>query len=310
MKREPTITPDDVPRRKFLQSAMTMGVAPLISDPLKLAPPNIHHEASARLLPGCCAYSYAKLLKSGQMSMEDFIRKGVELGVSGVDITGYWLKFLDPPYLAGLRHLAYKNGMPFSGAACGADMTQGTVADRNKILDEIKKWVDATNELGASHLRVFAGELPKNSSVEQAVGWTVEVMKAACDYAGQRGITLGLEDDSGIGDRAEVVLEIIRRTDSPFAGINLDITNFAARSDEELYREIEACIPYATHVHIRDRFESTKSEVDLDRIWKLFVKYHYHGYMSAEYEGDEDAITGAPKLVAKVKELCRKYSSL
>ena len=289
---------------------MVIGAAPLISRPLEMESPTMADNSAARLLPGCCAYSYAKHLKSGAMSMADFIRKGVELGVNGVDITGYWLTSLDTSYLAGLRHLAYKSGMAFSGAACGANMTQGAVTERSKVLNEIRKWVDATNDLGASHLRVFAGDLPHNSSVEQAANWTVEVMKSASDYSGKRGITLGLENDNGIGDRADVVLDIIRRTDSPYAGINLDITNFATHSDEEQYRQIEACIPYATHIHIRDTFESTKNTVDLDRVWKLFVKYHYEGYVSAEYEADEDAMTGAPKLVAKVKELCRKYSKM
>jgi hypothetical protein len=32
--------------------------------------------------------------------------------------------------------------------------------------------------------------------------------------------------------------------------------------------------------------------------------------MSAEYEGKEDAMTGVPKLIEKIKALCRKYSSV
>jgi hypothetical protein len=32
--------------------------------------------------------------------------------------------------------------------------------------------------------------------------------------------------------------------------------------------------------------------------------------MSAEYEGEEDPQTGVPKLVAKEKTLCKKYSSV
>jgi hypothetical protein len=31
--------------------------------------------------------------------------------------------------------------------------------------------------------------------------------------------------------------------------------------------------------------------------------------MSAEYEGTEDAMVGVPKLIEKIKALCRKYSS-
>ena len=32
--------------------------------------------------------------------------------------------------------------------------------------------------------------------------------------------------------------------------------------------------------------------------------------MSVEYEDEEDEMTGVPKLIAKVKALCRKYSSV
>jgi hypothetical protein len=32
--------------------------------------------------------------------------------------------------------------------------------------------------------------------------------------------------------------------------------------------------------------------------------------MSAEYEGQEDPLTGVPKLVSKIKELCKKYSTV
>jgi len=68
----------------------------------------------SRLFAGCCAYSFRKYLEHGPMTMEDFILKGVEFGLHGVDVTVYYLKSTDPAYLTGLRHLAFKNGMPFS----------------------------------------------------------------------------------------------------------------------------------------------------------------------------------------------------
>jgi len=42
---------------------------------------------SPRLFSGCCAYSYRADLIHHRMTMQDFIRKGVELGVDGVDMT-------------------------------------------------------------------------------------------------------------------------------------------------------------------------------------------------------------------------------
>ena len=244
------------------------------------------------------------------MTMEDFIRKGVELRLDGVDMTVYFLRSTDLAYLASLRHLAFKNGISFSGAACGASMVQADKVKRAQVLEDIKKWIEVTDQLGASHLRVFAGKLPPGATTDQGIAWSVEVMKAASDYAGKRGITLGLEDHSGITQRADTLLEIIRRVDSRYAGINLDITHFIPTPTEDGYAQIEACIPFATHTHIRYRFDSG-DPIDLDRVWQLFAKGEYKGYMSAEYENEkEDAATGVPKLIAEMRRLCRKYSTV
>jgi len=237
--------------------------------------------------------------------MEDFILKGVELGVLGVDITTYWLKSTEPPYLASLRRFAYRHGMPFSGLAIGADLCQSDTAKRAETLDNIRKWVDATELLGASHLRVFGDKLPAGATTEQGITWVVETMKPACEYAARKGIILGLESHSGLTTRAANIVEILRRVDSPYAGCNLDISNFP----QNPYEQIELCLPYATHAHVRDLYGEPKQPLDLDRVWQLFVKHGYSGYMSAEYEGKEDPMTGVPKLIEKIKVLCRKYSS-
>lgn len=300
-----------IDRRKFLQTA-GVAAAGLATNPRARAL-DAHerkNDKGARLFVGCCAYSYGKYLRSGQMTMEDFIRKGVELQLDGVDMTVYYLKSTEPSYLASLRHLAFQNAIPFSGAACGASMVQADKTKRAQVLDDIKKWVDVTDQLGASHLRIFGGKLPPGATTEQGIAWCIEVMKAASDYAGKRGITLGLEDHSGITQQAETILEIIHGVDSAFARINLDITHFLPTAKADGYAQIEACIPYASMTHIRYRFDSGDL-LDLDRVWQMFAKAGYKGYMSAEYENEkEDAITGVPRLIGDMRKLCRTYSSV
>ncbi|HXJ92395.1 MAG TPA: TIM barrel protein [Terriglobia bacterium] len=301
-----------IDRRNFLKSSgaaavtsLSLGAAEAMS-----APQSADLSKNPRLFIGCCAYSFRKYLQAGKMSMEDFIRKGVELKCDGVDMTAYWWKSTDPAYLVSLRHLAFKSGMPFSGAACGSSMVQADAAKRAQVLEEIKKWVDATDLLGASHLRIFAGALPPGATVSQGLDWCVEIMKPACDYAGKRGITLGVEDHDGVTQSADVCLELMHRVDSPYAGINLDISNFVATSDEDQYRQIEACIPYATHTHIRDRFGDSGHPIDLERVWQLFAAGGFKGYMSVEYEGEEDAMTGVPKLLDRMRAFSKKYSTV
>ena len=308
-----------VSRREFVKQAglgalagpvmSTAGVHLSATVPVDAA----DRSAVARLIPGCCAYSYNEELRQGAMTLEDFILKAVDLRIMAVDITGYYLKSTEQGYLHGLRKLSYRHGIAFSGAACGVSMVQADAAKRAESLQQIKKWIDVTDALGASHLRIFAGKLPTGSSVKDAIGWVVETMKTACDYSGEKGILLGLEDHDGVTQSADPCLEIMQRVNSPFAGINLDITNFIATPTQDAYAQIAACLPYATNTHIRDHFPDG-SPVDMERVWKMFAHAGYQGYMSAEYEGESaghlPAATGVPKLVSQIRELCSKYSTV
>jgi sugar phosphate isomerase/epimerase len=292
-------------RRELLGAITAAGAGALLTRATAQAgnPASATHP---RLLPGCCAYSYGKYLKNGSMTMEDFIVKAVELGVLGVEITTYWLKSTDAEYLATLRRFAHRRGMPVSGLSIGAQMCEPDAGKRKEIVAQIEKWVDATERLGASHLRVFGDKLPAGATDTQGVEWVAETMKAACEYSAKKGITLGIETHRGLTVKAANVLAILRRVDSPFAGCTLDISNW----QDDPYRQIEACLPYATNAHIRDYWGEAKTPLDMDRVWQMFARQGYKGYMSAEYEADEDPMTGVPKLVQKIKNLGRKYSSV
>jgi sugar phosphate isomerase/epimerase len=139
-------------------------------------------------------------------------------------------------------------------------------------------------------------------------------MTAACEYSGAKGITLGLENHQGVTQTSDVCLEIMQRVTSPYAGINLDITNFIATPTQDAYAQIAACLPYATgNIRIRDHFYD-HTPVDMDRVWRMFAQAGHKGYVSAEYEvtfsDSLPASTGVPKLLDDIKSLCRKYSSV
>ncbi len=297
-----------LPRRNFLQFAGLAAAGSLVTTPLADARPA---EGTAgprpRLLSGCCAYSYRKYLQPGTMTMEDFILKAVDLGIDGVDVTTYWLKSTEPAYLHSLRHLAFKHGIPFSGAAIRTEMCQSDPAKRAEQITDIKKWVDAAELLGVSHLRVFGGKIPDGATDAQGVEWTAETMKQACEYSAQKGITLGIESHGGITFKAANIIGILQRVNSPYAGCNLDITHFQG----DLYSQVESLVPYATHSHIRDVTDGKSPQpIDLDRMWQMFAKSGYQGFMSAEYQGEEEPMTGVPKLIEKIKALCKKYSTV
>jgi sugar phosphate isomerase/epimerase len=307
-----------IARRDFLKTAgagALAGAGAVTGAPLaRAAAAETHSDSNKkpRLLSSCCAYSYRELLSTDKMTYEDLILKAVELGLGAVDMTVYYFKTIDPGHLDSLRNLAYKNAVAFSGAACNATMVKTDAAARADALVQIKKWVDVADRLGASHLRIFAGDLPTGVTTQQAIDWSVETMKAGCDYSGEKGIILGVEDHGNITSSANVCLEIMERVNSPYAGINLDITHFAATAAQDAYAQIAACMPYATVSHIRDHWDDGKP-LDMERVWRIYADAGHKGYMAVEYSPEgkgEPAITGAPKLIAKTIELCRKYSSV
>jgi sugar phosphate isomerase/epimerase len=294
-------------RRGFLQAAGVAAASSLVAEVRSIAQPAETAPAQPRMLTGCCAYSYGQYLDAGKMKTEDVILKAVELEVVGVDVTLYWIQSKEPAYLHGLRRLAQKHGILFSGAACGTNLCEANPAKRPVRVGAIRQWVDVADLLGASHLRVFGGELPRGATLAQGKDWAVEVLKPAADYAAEKGVMLGIESHHGITSMAADIIEIIHRVDSPYVGCNLDITHFPT----DPYAQIEALIPYATMTHIRDHFDEPRPDpIDLDRVWQMFVKGGYQGFMAAEYESREDPATGVPKLIERIKTLCKKYSSV
>ena len=298
-------------RRQFLKTLGTgvlagtgMEVLGPASSQAQTTPPELPVAKTARLFSGCCAYTYRGEFKQG-LTLEKFIEKAVELRLDAVDMTVYYMKSTEPGYIENLRYLGYKNGVAFSGAACGVSMVVVDSTKRADTLVQIKKWIDVTDRLGAPHLRVFAGDLPLGRTLPEAITWVVETMKEASDYSGKKGIMIGLENHAGISQSADVCLEIMHRVNSPYAGINIDISHFEPRKDP--YAQIAACIPYATNTHIRNTFDDG-SMIDMDRVWKLFADTGFKGFMS--YEGEEMNKAGVPVQISEIQRLCKKYSSI
>ena len=242
------------------------------------------------------------------MTYEDLIRIAVETGTDGIDMTVYWLPATTDDYLLPLRRLAYKNRVEIYSIGIRVRLAQPTVELREQQLDELRKWLDVAQKVGATHVRVFGGAKPAGATLDQAIGFAAETLKRGAEYAGARGLILGVEDDGGITDFAKDTIEIVKRADSPWAGMNLDIGNFRPPA---VYDQIEMSIPYAVSTHIKTevaRDDGTRVPADWDRVFKMFAAHAFRGYMGLEYEAAGDPATAVPGYLRRLKELAVKYS--
>ena len=261
-----------------------------------------------RLRTAICAYSFRDQLKERSMSYADLVRLAVDLGVDGLDMTVYWMPSTLDDFLPPLRGIAYRMGVDIYSISIRSEMTRPTRELQEKELATIKKWVDAADRLGAGHIRVFGGNVPKDATVEQASGWAAEVLKRAAEYSGGKGIILGLENHGGVTERAETIIKIVKAVNSPWVGINLDTGNFRSQP----YEQIEMCAPYAVNVQVKAETRNAdgqKAQGDWDRVAEILNAANYKGYLALEYEAAEDAARAVPRLIKRLRQVADRHSS-
>ena len=293
-------------RRRFLTAAGAAVASAAVRDTHAQQPP----PAKARLRTGLVAYSYRQTLQAKTMTYEDLVRIAVETGTDGVDLTVYWLPDTSDDYLLRLRRLAYRNRVEIYSIGTRVRLAQPTSALREQELAELRKWLDVAQRVGATHVRVFGGAQPPGATLDQAIAFAAETLKRGAEFAGARGLILGVEDDGGITDFAKDTIEIVKRADSPWVGMNLDTGNFRPPG---VYDQIEMSIPHAVSTHIKTEVAlddgRTRGPADLDRVFKMFAARGYRGYMGLEYEASGDPATAVPDYLRRLKDLAVRYSA-
>ncbi|MGC8761232.1 MAG: sugar phosphate isomerase/epimerase family protein [Bryobacteraceae bacterium] len=288
-------------RRDFLTAAAALPAAPAVAQPADNLP------KKARLRPALCAYSFRRELESKAKTYEDLVRACVDWDVDGLDMTVYWVPSTDPAWFHSLRRLAYRCGVQIYSIAIRTELTRAGQKERDAEVENIRRWVDAASALGAGHIRVFGGSLRNGVTEEQAVPWVVECLQRGAEIAGTHGVILGLENHGGITARAERILEIVRKVNSPWVGINLDTGNF----QQDPWHQMEMCVQYAVNVQVKSEMtyeDGRRGPQDWDRVVKLVAAGGYKGYLSLEYEAKEPAAAAVPRLLGELRSLCRKYS--
>ena len=256
---------------------------------------------------GLVAYSYRKPLAAKTMKYEDVISMIADWGLDGLDCTAYWFPDTSPQYLASLRNFAFKNGIQIYNIGVQVNLAQPSADLRNAELEKVRKWVDVADRLGANHIRVFGGPVPKGATEQQAVDMSIETLKQAAEISGARGIILGVEDDAGLTIKAAPTIAIVKGAASPWAGINDDSGNLRVDG----YAQFESMLPLASSVHLKTLVataeEGKKEPADWRRLVNLVGRYGYKGYIGLEYEGNNPE-TDVPKYAQELHKLIREVS--
>jgi sugar phosphate isomerase/epimerase len=224
-------------------------------------------------------------------------------GAHGCDAepTTYFFAEESDAYLIKLRRHAFLRGVALSGTAIGNNFSHPKGPKRDAEIELTKKWIDRAAVLGAPHIRVFAGvtkELPR-ADADKLV---ISALEECCDYAGKKGVFLGLENHDSIGSAA-TLLPMVKAVQSPWIGVNLDSGNFRTADP---YQDFAECVPYSVNVQFKTEVHpagGAKVPADFKRFTKLLRDGGYQGWVALEYEGKEDPATAVPRHLEEMRAL-------
>ena len=311
-------------RRQFVTTLFPVaaGLSLCGSKSSLLAVEAFQRPAPPRLQLSLAAYSFRDFFKDAshprsvsaqpnrQMDMFQFIDYCATHGCAGAELTSYYFPAeISSDYLLRVRRHAFLRGVAVSGTAVGNDFTIRKGSKRDAEIASVKTWIDRAVVLGAPHIRVFAGA-GKGLEPSEARSLCIAGLEECCDYAGRKGIFLGIENHGGIVAEPEGLLGIVRAVKSPWLGINLDTGNFHTSPYEDLVR----CAPFAinvqykTEVKFKDRKENEPA--DLKRVVRILRDVNYQGYVALEYEAAEDPWSSVPRHLEELKRALASESRL
>jgi sugar phosphate isomerase/epimerase len=297
-------------RRTFLRSAMAAGTV-VWGGALAGAIDPIPRRGKAQMRLSIAAYSYRDFLtgkKQPVMTMDDFVDRAADMGLSAVELTSYYFKDTTSAALTKLRGRCIRLGLDVSGGAVGNNFCLADKEKWQQEIDKVKEWIDRYAILGAKTIRIFAGTLPKGDTEENARQRSVEAIHQACDHAAKVGIYLALENHGGITATAEQLLAIVTAVRHDWFGINLDTGNF--RTDDP-YGDLAKIAPYAVNVQVKTEMHpkgKKKETTDLARLVGILAEAKYRGYVALEYEAAEDPLAAIPRHVEELKKLLHAVS--
>jgi sugar phosphate isomerase/epimerase len=253
---------------------------------------------------GCSSQSYEDEIADGRLPLADWFRLcAEELGLRAVELEDKHIGDPTPSRLAALRDAAARFGLEISNVAL---MNNFGLADDGRRRGEERRtveWIAASRELGARHLRTFAG-WPEGARDARWAGM-IASLRAVCGEAAAGGVRLVLENHNhgGFVQTAADVDAIFRDVPSPALGLLLDTGNFLDGD-----ASIAATARRAWHVHAkftRVERDGRDAAIDHRRVLALLRDAQYAGCVSVEYEGAERGRTAVPRIVAHLRDLLR-----
>jgi sugar phosphate isomerase/epimerase len=190
----------------------------------------------------CLPVSFFNELISHKMSLLDWAKMGIELDLDAVDISILFIQQLSIDEIKKQRLQLEDLGIRVLMVTTYPDFTHPIAAQRSKELELEIYAVEKAAALGASYVRVTAGQAHPETNIEQGTQWATDLLTRLAEQT--RGLPIqlvyenhakpGAWDYTDFSQPPAIFLKIARAIRTSGIKINFDTGNAAAFSDDPL----------------------------------------------------------------------------
>ena len=264
-------------------------------------------------------YSFWRFKEGLKLPIESCIDEAARMGFDAVDILHIQMEKESNDYLQNLKRCALINGLDLCCLSTHQGFVSADGAIRQKNIDHTIKCIELAYKLGIPITRINTGrwgttisfdELMANRGIEpplpgytdaDGLKWVIDSIEKCLPAAEKCGVILGLENHWGLSRTPEGLMRIINAIDSPWLKVLLDTGNFL----EDPYHKLEQCASHAVFMQAKTYHGGGiwyTLDLDYHRIARIMREHHFRGYVSLEFEGNEDYRTAIPKSLALLRE--------
>lgn len=249
-------------------------------------------------------WSLHRAIGNNDLDPVDFAEKAKGMGFQGIEyVSGLYTKKIESMGMAALLDTlkAKSNAHDVENVLIMID-GEGNLAssdenERNKAVENHKKWVDAAQFLGCHSIRV---NLFGSDSEDEWIANAEQGLKKLAEYGKTKNINVIVENHGGFSSNAELLTRVIKNVDMENCGTLPDFGNFCVKRDSggnwggdcveeyDKYKGVEEMMPYAKGVSAKSYdFDENGNETSLDypRLMKIVKDAGYTGYVGVEFEG-------------------------
>lgn len=206
------------------------------------------------------------------------------------------IDFADTSYegMRELQEIGQKYGVEITCMSLEHDLCQLTKADREADVQKVYRWMDLSKQLGVNTVRIFTGWKKDGIPYETQLAWVYEGIEQICRYALEQDMTLVLENHNDVCLKADEILELMAKVQSPVLKICPDVFNYKKAAgenepviDDESFAEIEKLLPYAGNAHVKicEAVQGNRADryLDIGRLLRRLAANAYDGPLAIEF---------------------------